>query len=307
MQTPTIFLLALFAAAATASAGPRASTNYSVSAESLGGGGVRAQSAAYSIDGSAVGEFGAGANSVVASAAYSSKAGYVGELYEIVSLSVTAPPSNTLNESTSRQLIAAPQADDGTTLAAFNPSTITWSVVNGPITSVSSAGVATAGIVYQTTPATVSGSGQALSGQLTLSILNVNNDDLGSYAGDGIDDAWQVQYFGQNNPQASPTADPDGDGHNNSFEFTAGLVPNDPNSRFVLNIQPVAGQPNRQAIIFSPLVGGRTYGVQFRPSLTSGWSPLTGTTQSDSGNQRTVIDPNASPAPKFYRVQVTKP
>lgn len=304
-----VTVLAVFLCVTTSlSAGPRTSASYSIPAESIGGGGVRTQSTSYSLNGSAIGEFGGGANPVTAGGAYSAKSGFVGELYDIVGLSVTAPPSNNLNESTSRQLVAAPLADDATTLAPFNAATITWSVVSGPITSISSSGVATAGIVYQTTPATVGGSGQGLSGQLALSILNVNNDDLGTYASDGIDDAWQVQYFGQNNPKAFPNADPDGDGQNNYFEFTGGLVPNDPNSRFVLNIQPISGQPGRKAIVFNPLVAGRTYAVQFGPSLTEGsWNPLTGTTQSDSGSTRTVTDMNASPAPRFYRVQITKP
>lgn len=43
-----------------------------------------------------------------------------------------------------------------------------------------------------------------------------------------LDDAWQNQYFGLDNPLAAPTADPDGE--TNSFEFTAGLIPSDPQS-----------------------------------------------------------------------------
>lgn len=56
---------------------------------------------------------------------------------------------------------------------------------------------------------------------------------------DGIDDSWQVQYFGQPpNPLAAPNADADGTGQNNLFKFIAGLNPLD-GSRFTLSILPV--------------------------------------------------------------------
>ena len=42
---------------------------------------------------------------------------------------------------------------------------------------------------------------------------------------DGIDDRWQVDYFGQNNPQALAGANPDGDGLNNLGEWGFGLNP----------------------------------------------------------------------------------
>lgn len=286
----------------------RTSANYSIPTDSADAAGTQVQSASYSIKGSAVGEFGTSSTAVTTSAAYSGKAGYVGELYDIVALSLSAPPSNNMNETTSRQLNAAPLADDSSTLAALDPSTVAWSIISGPLASISSSGLALAGIVYQDTLATARGAAQSLSGQLNLNILNVSNDDFGAYAGDGIDDSWQVQYFGQPpNANAGPNADPDGDGLTNLFEFTAGLVPNDPNSRFVLKIQPVSGQPTQKNIIFSPIVSGRTYSVQFRTNLATGtWNPLTGTTQSDNGNQRTVTDISAT-GPKFYRVQISKP
>lgn len=309
MKAPLIVLGVLCAICGSTFAGSRSSANYSIPADSIDAGGGLAQSANYSVNGNAVGEFGAGQSAVVASAAYSGKNGFVGELYDIVALSITAPPSNNLDEGASRQLAAAPLADDTTTLAPLNPSTVAWSVVSGPIASISTGGLATAGNVYQNTLATAGGSAQSLTGQLDLNILNVGSDDFGPYAGDQIDDDWQVQFFGEPpNALAGPIADPDGDSQNNLFEFTAGLVPTDATSRFLFSIQPVTGQPAQKNLIFQPLVlPGRTYTVHFRSSLvTGGWNPLTGTTQSDLESTRTVTDPNAT-APKFYRVQITKP
>jgi hypothetical protein len=265
------------------------------------------QSANYSVNGSAAGEFGAGSNAIATSAAYAGKNGFVGQLYDLVALSVTAPPSASLNETANRQLLAAPLADDATTLAAFDPSTVGWSIVSGPIASISTGGLATAGTVYQDTPATIGGSAQSLSGQLNLTILNVTNDDFGAYASDQIDDSWQVQYFGQPpNPLAGPNADADGTGQTNLFKFVAGLNPLD-GSRFTLSILQVSGQPSQKNLVFQPLVAGRTYTPQFETSLTTpNWQTLTGITQSDNGNQRTVTDTSAA-APKYYRIQIAKP
>jgi hypothetical protein len=286
----------------------RSSANYSIPADSTDGGGLRAQSASYSINGSAVGEQGAANNSVATSAAYTSKPGYVGELYDIVGLAITSGLSTDLNENTTRQLSAAPLADDSTTTAALSPSAVSWSVVSGPISSISTSGLANAATVYQDTPASVSGSAQSLTGQLSLTVLNVNTDDFGAYANDGIDDSWQVQYFGQPpNALAAPGADADHTGQTNLFKFIAGLNPLD-GSRFTISILSVAGHPTQKQLVFQPLVSGRTYSPQFSTTLAApiNWQPLTGTTQTDSGVTRTVTDLNAS-GPKFYDVQISKP
>ena len=289
-------------------AGARSSANYSIPTDSTDVAGARVQSANYSVNGSAVGEFGASQNALTTSTDYTDKAGFIGQLYDIIALSITAPPSNNLNETASRQLNAAPQADDTSTLATLDPSTVAWSIVGGPISSISSSGLATAGNVYQDTLATIGGTAQSLGGQLNLTILNVTNDDFGAYANDGIDDSWQVQYFGQPpNPLAGPNADADRTGQTNLFKFVAGLNPLD-GSRFTLSIQNVSGQPSQKNLVFTPLVGGRTYVAQFTTTLPNpnSWGTLTGTTQSDNGATRTVTDTSAS-APKSYRVQITKP
>lgn len=301
--------LLLFVASVGAAQADRSSANYSIPADSIDLGGARVQSANYFINGSAVGELGAGSAARSTSPSYADKPGFSGGLYYITGLSITSPPSTSLNENASRQLNAAPLADDGTTVGTLSPSGVVWSVVSGPIASITAAGLATAGTVYQDTAATVKGTAQGLTGQLNLTILNVTSDDFGAYAGDEIDDSWQVQYFGQPpNSKAAPTADPDGDGENNLFEFTAGLIPTDPNSHFILSVTDVAGQSSQRRIVFQPIVGGRTYTVQFTGALTTpiNWQPLTGTTQVDNGNQRTVTDPNAAVS-KYYQVQISKP
>ena len=122
--------------------------------------------------------------------------------------------------------------------------------------------------------------------------------------------AWRQFYFGitTNTGNAADTADPDGDGQSNLFEYVAGLVPNDPQSRFNLRVENVTGQAGQKAIIFRPLVAGRIYTVTSKASLTDpAWTPLNSFTTSDNGAERTVIDLAAGPAPKFYQVEVTLP
>ena len=146
------------------------------------------------------------------------------------------------------------------------------------------------------------------SGTLGLTVVNMAKDDYQAYAADGIDDDWQVQYFGTPpNANAGPTADPDGDGQKNLLEFLAGVTPNDAASRFLFRIGPVAGQPLQKKLVFSPRFADRTYTVQTNPGLGLTWTTLTGTTFLDNGTERTVIDPNAGAAKKFYRVNISKP
>ncbi len=304
MKTRAVLLSVLLTSAATA--GPRTSANYSIITDTADSGGTRTTSANYTNDGSVGGV--TGVSSVVLPIEIA-KHGYIGQLYDLASgIYLSAAPA-TINEGDTKQIAAVRLLDDGTGLA-LDPTTVIWSVLGGPITSISTGGVAIAGIVYQDTAASVQGVASGFTASLSLSVLNTIPDNYGSYAGDGIDDAWQVQYFGLNNPLAAPNVVTDGSGHTNLFKYTAGLVPFDSNSRLVLSIAPVPGQPAQKSIIFSPLVltGGRTYTVTYCTDLTTGtWQPLTTTTQADNGNQRTVTDTSATGAKKFYRIEITKP
>ena len=185
---------------------------------------------------------------------------------------------------------------------------MTWSVLSGPITSINANGLAKAGTVYQNTAATAYGSYAGATGTLGLTVLDSIPDNFGSYAGDGLADDWQFDNFGLDNPLAGPLLDPDGDGQNNAFEFTAGLIPTYPLSRFSLAIAPVPGQPTQKKVVFDPIVAGRSYTVMTSPDLTTGsWDPLSGASANDDGAQRTVTDPAASATRKFYTVEIVKP
>ena len=59
----------------------------------------------------------------------------------------------------------------------------------------------------------------------SLGVQNINSDDFGIYAEDGIDDAWQVNHFGLTNAEGMPNKDPDADGLTNAEEFEQGSDP----------------------------------------------------------------------------------
>ena len=288
----------------SAHAGPRASTNYSIATDTIDAGGRLTTSASYTNNGSAGGI--AGISSVPAPAE-TAKHGYIAQLYEPTGLSITAA-SPTVNETATDQLGAWLALDDATFLAT-PAAGVAWSVLNGPLVSINSSGLATAGTVYQNTAAIAQGFSNGFTSTLSLTVLDSIPDNFGSYAGDGLGDGWQVQYFGQNNPNAGPLRDPDGDGQTNAFEFTAGLVPTDPASRFTLSIAVVPGQSGQKKLIFSPRLAGRTYTVKAKASLLPGtYLPLTNpSAPSDDGETRTIIDRDASGATKFYQVEIVKP
>ncbi len=121
---------------------------------------------------------------------------------------------------------------------------------------------------------------------------------------------WRYANFGtlENAGNAADLADPDGDGDTNRFEYVAGLSPLDPASRFDARVDAVAGQPGRKAILFSPIVAGRSYVVTSTANLTSPtWTALTSFTTFDDGTEQTVIDLDAGTESKFYRVEIVLP
>jgi len=284
-------------------AAQRISASYEIVAETADGGGGSATSLGYSNDGS-VGCV-AGIGNVVTPVEIA-KHGYIGQLYHVSGLVLTASPT-TINEDATRQLNSTALLDDSTLLILAG-GRVAWSVVSGPIASVDPSGLATAGIVYQDSPAIVRADFQQKFGTLGLTVLDVNPDNYGSYAGDGLPDWWQVQYFGLNNPNAAPGADPDGDGQNNAYEYVVGTVPTNAASHFSLSISGFPGLASQKALTFSPRLADRTYLVEFSTNLHSaGFSPLTTATQNDAGSVRTVTDTNATATSKFYRVNISLP
>lgn len=293
-------IIALGIATGLAPAETRTSPSYTVGAESQDAGGQRGASANYTADSSIGGIGGVSAADLPPEVL---KSGYVGQLYEPVSLAISASPTN-VNEGTSRELTAAQALDDGTVLLLAGAE-VTWSVVAGPIASISANGLAVAKHVYQDTPAAVSGAADGLSSSLGLLVANVTFDDFGLYAGDGVDDDWQVFYFGEENPEANPGRDPDRDGRDNLSESIALTIPTDPTSLFQLRAMPTPGQPGNVDLVFGPIRPERTYTVLSSPDLSGvNWRTLSGAPHSDHGDDRTVTDTDISAPRKFYRIEI---
>lgn len=282
----------------------RTSASYSITTETADAGGARTTSTNYTSDGSLGGTVGISAGATSATVA---KYGYIGQLYDLFGYGLLASDYYPAELGTT-QLFPVRTADDGSNVVI--PTTgINFSLLSGPLASVSATGLVTAGAVYQNTTAMIGATSSQFAGQLTLpiNVQETTPDNFGSYAGDGLDDAWQFQYFGPDNPLAAPGADADGTGQTNLFKYTAGLNPLDPNSRFVLEIHSSLLATGRR-LVFYPRLTDRTYTVEFRPSLSSGqWDPLGGTTFADDADTRTVTDAVGATPRRFYRVKITKP
>ena len=304
MKLRTALFFLFLCAARNVQAGSRTSASYAVAADTADAAGRRTTSASYTQDASAGAVAGLATGTAPAAVAHS---GYAAQLTEAGSLTLTAAPAE-VGEGATTQLAMWQNLDDAT-LLAIPAASVAWSIGGGPLTGVSTGGVVTAGTVWQDTAATVRGVclGQTLT--LGLVVKNVSLDNFGTYAADGMDDAWQMQYFGANNPAAAPQADVSGTGQTNLFKYLAGLNPLDPNSRFTLSIRSVPGQPAQKQLIFAPRLTDRTYTVTSRPALsTGGYAPLANpSAPSDSGPQRTITDLGAGGAATFYRVEITKP
>ena len=268
----------------------------------LNSGGGRSSSVKYTLDTSIGTLGGVSAGGPVRSIG----GGFPSQLTEVTNLVAKASPSS-VNEDGTSQLNGVASFDDATT-TVLSGSDITWSILSGPIAFISASGVATPAAVYTDAVAVIRGS-YGKTNSVSLTVLNNDPDNYGIYAGDGIPDSWQAQYFGLNNPNAAPTADADGTGQNNLFKYIAGLDPTNPASIFVLKIASVPAQPTQRTLTWTPLASARTYMPEFRTNLVSGaYTNLTTYTgPTTNSTQVAVTDTNATQASKFYRVRITYP
>ncbi len=161
----------------TAHASSRSSASYTITTDITDAGGQRGTSGAYTIDG------GMGAIGGHASApATTENGGYVGQLYDPTSLTLTATPDFVV-EGLSTQLTAIATMDDGS-LINLGGSDPRWSVLGGAIAGISTSGVLTGGEVFINAPATARCTWNGATGDLSLSVINNNVALPGSTAPD---------------------------------------------------------------------------------------------------------------------------
>jgi len=155
-----VFLVVMLLAPETLSAALAASTTASLDA-----GGKRVTSSRYTIDGS-VGSLGGISTATAPSVMV--RDGYAGQLYELQSIIISASLTNVIETGTS-QLTVIGVLNDGTFLS-ISPTNAIWSVVSGPLISITANGKAISTNVYQNTAATVSAAYQGVSATLTFTV-----------------------------------------------------------------------------------------------------------------------------------------
>ncbi len=273
------FSVPLFLLTAAALAG--SSANYALEPIANATGGQTGSSSSYTLAGSTT----AGGHGV--SNSYTARSGFAGQLGAAVGISISAL-ALTIEETGTRQLAAELLYDDGSRSPL---SDVAWSVLSGPVAEISATGLATPAAVYQDTPAVVRGGNGPYSGDLTLTILNSNPDNFGTYTADGLPDTWQIQYFGFNAPKAGKYDDFDGDETGNLIEFANGTHPASAGSgsqalRFAGNSLVSPGQPtvdyspapnvldHRVLFVRRKDAAGLQYGPQFSRNLAT-WSNAT--------------------------------
>ncbi|MGK0189033.1 MAG: hypothetical protein ACI9R3_004850 [Verrucomicrobiales bacterium] len=241
---------------------------------------------------------------IAISPSFLSYAGFIGQFYDITLGFGIGAFRPTIDENSTRQLIPYNVLDDNTGLA-FDADQVNWSITAGPLTGIDTDGLASAGAVFEDTSSTVQATFLSNTVSFDLLVVDTLPDNFESYASDGLADAWQTQFFGQDNPDAGPLQDPDGDGQNNLFERLAMIDPTDPDSAFDSFLRDVVGQPDLQDIVFSPVFQERTYTVQQSVDLSAnGWTNLSGT-MVDTGDQRAVTDANPG-LRKFYQIIISE-
>lgn len=227
--------------------------------------------------------------------------GFAAQLWRARELRIDVPKS--VPEASVFKLGCSLELDDRSLLRLY-PAKMQWSVNSGPVVAISASGQVTTGRVYQATPAVFRGQLGTLSATRSVSIVDVFKDDFGLYAGDGIDDTWQVAHFGLNNPDAAADADPSKTGQDNLFKFTAGLDPKDPQSRFIVNV--VNGpQPKWILLRMEPCFEDRNYAVEVSEDMVQ-WQPSGIEVQRDEGNSGAHLDSTTIRRKKFYRVVITR-
>jgi hypothetical protein len=237
------------------------------------------------------------------------KPNVIGQLYDPRTLAVSASPA-TVDERDTRQLAATATMDDATTLAVVADQ-VAWSEDSEALTGISVTGLVTAASVYQDESVTVHGihHGIADPDGFSLTVLNIADDDFGSYAADGIDDDWQVGWFGlPPNVDAAPTADPDADQQDNRFEFLSGFSPIDPLARFGLTVVAVDRGAGTADLQLNRVIPDRTYTLMASPDLVTPFAVI-GTLPAVAEPQTDVIirDTSATAPRNFYIIGISKP
>ncbi len=237
------------------------------------------------------------------------KPNLVGQFYDPADLAVFAIPAIVAERAT-RQLAARAAMDDDTTLALV-ADRIAWSEASDALAGISSAGLVTAASVYQDEVATVYGIYQGIADPegFNLIVLNTGTDDYGTYASDGIDDDWQIDWFGlPPNADAAASADPDADQQDNQFEFLSGFSPLDPLARFELRMVAVDRGAGTADLQLNRAIPNRVYTLKSSPDLITPFVVIGNLPAVSAPKTDWIIRDSSATAPRnFYIIEISKP
>ena len=198
---------------------------------------------------------------------YQLKPGFIGNLYDVVSLRITTQEES-VEENESNGLFTEAVMDDGTILE-FNPSEVTWTVVQGPVKRITEQGLAEIASAHEDMITTIRGTIAGVEFEVSFNVISTGNDNDELVGGDGIDDGWQLQFFDSNSSQildaeeairAVAGADGDGDSQNNILEYLSGYNPADGSSYLLLEVIEKSG--NRVTLRISKVVPGTRYHIE---------------------------------------------
>jgi hypothetical protein len=130
---------------------------------------------------------------------------------------------------------------------------------------------------------------------LSVGIPSVDSNE------NGMDDAWEINYFGSNG--GIPDADNDGDGLSNLGEYLAGTDPTDRNS--ALRFVHVYRHPSSGVVMEWASIEGRSYIVERSPTLLDSiWTQLSSNITAVPP-RNTYHDTNSLPSGDyFYRIRL---
>lgn len=235
--------------------------------------------------------------------ATTARAGFPGQIYDPALVAIS-PGEATLAERETATFTAEVVCDDGTILPN---EPVAWSV-DSPLLEVSASGEVTTGLLPYGFTALLTASAAGVTGTATLTLFDGNHDDFGSYASDKLPDDWQVSYFGFENPDAAPGADPDSDGQNNLTEYRAGTDPTDANSFLQLFFAAGPPPPGTRVLQFAPSLPDRLYTLESSATLNSDWTPLPGVAvPAAMPGEGVITDAAAADSRQFYRLRITVP
>lgn len=246
-----------------------------------------------------------------ASSSYLLKPGFAGQLYDALSLEASAQPQ-AVSEGQSTQFSVVAMMDDDTTLA-LPAADVTWSVLSGPLASISPVGLAASSPVVGNRSAEARADALGLTGEAPITVLDSDRDNFGLVAGDGIDDAWQFAFFDADDSgaldageasAAAPGANPDKDLHANFFEWASGHNPKNPSSFLRFQILSKSGTEARFQL--SKTIAGTTYAVERLESFEPGALrvDVAGLTETADSTDVVLSDFNATAPTGFYRLRL---